>query len=111
MIKYIVNFIDWLFVSKRLKVILFILMLLLIFLVANSFIKFIDIDEKILAAYMIGLSALCGFSGVTNYIKNILGKFEVIKVKDCEIRVRYLHNDLFFITPWAGSIIGNNHVK
>ena len=31
-----------------------------------------------------------------------------IKMEKAEIRVRYLHKDIFFVAPWAGSLIGND---
>jgi hypothetical protein len=58
MVKWIVKFVDWCLVIKRLKVFLFILFIILILLIINSIANLICIDEKVFASYMIGLSAL-----------------------------------------------------
>ncbi len=41
----------------------------------------------------------------------IKGERIKVDIANCKIRVRNLYKDIFFIAPWASSIIGNNNVR
>jgi len=58
MSNFIIRIVDWFITIRKLKIILFFLSILLFMIVINTFFDIIYINEKIVAAYMIGISAL-----------------------------------------------------
>ncbi len=91
MVKWIVDFVDWCLVMKRLKVFLFILVVFLVILIVNSIFDCISVDEKIFAAYMIALSALFASTvALINLRKSIIEK----EIEKQTAIIAVVHNSL-----------------